>query len=49
VTYEYLMSGMKAGFPSKPVFKCPIHGHVIFEDGSLIRGDGTIQRGKVLR
>jgi hypothetical protein len=48
VTYEYLASGRKAGFPQKEVFRCPIHGSVVLEDCSVIFNNGTVQRGKVL-
>jgi hypothetical protein len=48
VTYEYLMSGLKGGFPQQAVFRCPIHRYVVLEDCSVVLRDGTIQRGKVV-
>jgi hypothetical protein len=46
-TYEYLVSGMKQKESStNAIFRCPIHGHVVREDGVVIRGDGTVQHGK---
>jgi hypothetical protein len=46
-TYEYLVPGMKqSDRGTNGVFRCPIHGHVLREDGIVIRGDGTIQHGK---
>jgi hypothetical protein len=46
-TYEYLVSGVKQDDKStNAVFRCPIHRHVVCEDGRVIRGDGTIQIGK---
>jgi hypothetical protein len=47
ITYEYLVSGMKQNDQgTNGVFRCPIHGHIVCEDGRVIRGDGTIQIGK---
>jgi hypothetical protein len=46
VTYEYLVPGMKCGFPQRALFRCPVHGYMVLEDGSVLLKKGMIQHGK---
>ena len=48
VTYEYV--GANAIYDldkaTNALFRCPIHDHVVYDDGRIVRGDGTVQYGK---
>jgi hypothetical protein len=45
VSYLYLAAGL-TNQGTNALFRCPLHGHVVFSDGRIVRGDGTIQYGK---
>jgi hypothetical protein len=38
MTYEYLGAGFGENEPQRPLYRCPIHGHVALGDGSVHHG-----------
>jgi len=49
ISYEYLAANLREqDATNRPLFRCPIHGLTIYGDFRLVRGDGTVQRGKSL-
>jgi hypothetical protein len=49
ISYVYLAASLQStNATTNALFRCPIHGHVVYGDGRIVLGDGTVQYGKRL-
>lgn len=47
VSYVYLAASLHGtNTATNALFRCPIHGHTVYGDGRIVRGDGKVQYGK---